>query len=88
MTTRSSESNTPTPGLPVCGGIDVALKKLDMARTDRKGVLTVDNDPAGRQKLIHSLKGLPVEAKRVIIQKRKRSHHPISINGFPLLCLP
>ena len=61
MTNTSSECNTAMPGLPVFVGIDVALKKLDMARTDRKGVFTVDNDPAGRQKLIDSLKGHLVE---------------------------
>ena len=60
MTITSSESNTSPSASPVFVGIDVAPKKLDLARTDRKGVLTVENDPAGRQKLIDSLAEVPV----------------------------
>ena len=60
MTIASSESNTSPSASPIFAGIDVALKKLDLARTDRKGVLTVTNDPAGHRQLIDSLKGASV----------------------------
>ena len=75
MTTTSSESNTVDRGLPICVGIDVATKKLDMARTDRKGILTVDNSPAGHQQLIDSLKGLPLEL--IVIQATGGIEQPL-----------
>ena len=60
MTNTTSESNTSSPALSVFFGIDVALKKFGLARTDRKGILTIDNNPAGHRQLIDSLKGAPV----------------------------
>ena len=53
--TAASDSNPPPAGSSIFVGIDVALGKLDIARTDRAGVVTLANDSNAHQQLIHSL---------------------------------
>jgi transposase len=44
-------------------GIDVAKAKLDLARSDTAGILTVNNDPQGIRRIVDLLRSTPAEGK-------------------------
>jgi transposase len=47
-------------------GIDIAKAKLDMARSDAGGILTVNNDPQGIGQIVDSLRSMP--PKMIVIE--------------------
>ncbi len=55
MTTQPSTSSESGPAAGLFVGIDVALDKLDVARSDSKQLLTVANDPEGIRTLVKDL---------------------------------
>lgn len=57
MTDAPSASSSPSAG-PLFIGIDVALDKLDLARSDTDQLLTVANDAGGIRQLVDLLAGL------------------------------
>jgi transposase len=58
VTTSSDTTTDPSPS-PVYVGIDVALDKLDVARTDQRGVVTLANDANAHRQLVDSLLAHP-----------------------------
>jgi transposase len=88
MTDSSSQSVSSQSGVPLFVGIDVAKAKLDLARSDAAGILTVANDPDGIHCLVDSLRKIPpglivVEAtgglERPLLDALLEAHLPVAL---------
>jgi len=73
----STPPSSPTLPPPLLVGIDVASGKLDVARSDCPGLLTVCNDPAGIAQLLQSLTSDPIRPQFIVIEASGGYERPL-----------
>ena len=78
MTDAAADSSAvPPPAAPVFAGIDVAKDKLDLARSDADGVVTVGNDAAGIGGVVRQLRAAGAALAVVVVEATGGLERPL-----------
>jgi transposase len=73
---RDTRMTQPSPSDPLYFvGIDVAKARLDLARSDAGGILTLNNDPSGIGQIVDSLRSMP--PKMIVIESTGGLERPL-----------